>query len=104
MVVRLRELAARVERPLALERDRELVERELPDRELVEREVPFDRELADRELVEREVPFDREPLDERPVLPDFELRVVRRPEPPLELEPDPPLLACGMFASLEDVR
>ncbi|MFL5824483.1 MAG: hypothetical protein ACJ764_13700 [Solirubrobacteraceae bacterium] len=46
---------------------------------------------------ERPVLLERELLAERPVLLDRELVVRRRPEPPLELDPDPPLLACGMF-------
>src|SRR4051812_15134840 len=62
--------------------------------------------LEDRALLveERALLAEERPLpDERPVLLDFpvlldrELVVRRRPEPPLELDPDPPLLACGMF-------
>lgn len=80
---------------LALPLAREL--RALVDRPLVERLA------VERLAVERPVLLDRELVDERPVLFDPELRVLRRPEPPLELDPDPPLLACGICFLLRDV-
>ena len=51
---------------------------------------------VERFAVERPVFFARELVDELPVLFDWEVRVLRRLEPPLELDPAPPLLACGI--------
>jgi hypothetical protein len=58
--------------------------------------APVVRELVERPLVERPVLLERELLDELPLLFDRELAVLRRPELPLERDPDPPLLACGI--------
>jgi hypothetical protein len=88
--------------------DREAVDREPADRELAERE-PAERELADRLPPERPELLAREPEDppallarepdEPPELLDRELPVLRRLAPPLEPEPDLPLLACGICPS-----
>jgi hypothetical protein len=59
------------------------------------REVAF-LALAERALVERPVLLERELVDALPVLFDREVRVLRPLEPPLERDPDPPLLACGI--------
>jgi hypothetical protein len=66
-----------------------------PEREPEERELE-ERELEERELEERDDPVDRDELFARPLLEDRP-PVLRRLEPPLEL--DPPLLACGMSIS-----
>jgi hypothetical protein len=76
---------------LARPPERPLVERELDDRDALERE------LAERLAVDRGLLLARELVDERPVLLDLEALVLRRLELFLELEPDPPLLACGIF-------
>lgn len=78
----LAELVDRPERALV-----ERVERELLERPLVERPVLLERELVDLE---------RELVDERPVLLDLEVPLPLRPPPPLERDPEPPLLACGI--------
>jgi hypothetical protein len=61
----------------------------------VAREVVL-RALVERALVERPVLLERELVDELPLLFERELAVLRRLEPPLERDPDPPLLACGI--------
>jgi hypothetical protein len=115
--VRLRALAVAL-----LERlERAPVEREPDEREAVERE-PDEREAEARELdarlvLERGVLLARELDDARPllfareapvllereaVLLDRDALDLRRLEPPLELEPDPPLLACGICSSFKD--
>jgi hypothetical protein len=66
-----------------------------PDRAPVAREVVF-RAPVERALVERPVLLERELVDELLVLFDREVPVLRRLEPPLEPDPDPPLLACGI--------
>jgi hypothetical protein len=63
--------------------------------ERVERE-PLDRALVERALAERPVLFEPELVEERPVLFDREVPVLRRPPPPLERDPELPLLACGI--------
>jgi hypothetical protein len=78
-------LVVRLERALV---ERELDEREPDARAAVERE-PDARLLVDLLLA-------RDPVDERPVLFDLEALVLRRLELPLALEPDLPLLACGI--------
>jgi hypothetical protein len=70
-------LLALVDRARVEERARLDVERVLPD--------------------ERPLLLERAPVDERPVLFALEVVVRLRPEPPLEPDPDPPLLACGIF-------
>jgi hypothetical protein len=80
---------------------REVLERPPPARPPVEREPAARPVLLEPELVEeRPVLLERELAEERPVLFDPEVRVLRRLEPPLELDPDPPLLACGISSSL----
>lgn len=97
LALRLRALLERGERLLV-----ELVDR-------VERPLPLAERLA---LAERPVDFEREPADER-VPPDLlaldllaldllrELLVLRRLEPPLELDPDPARLAWGIVSSFD---
>ncbi len=72
--------------------ERAPVERELDERAAVERE------LADRLAVDRVLPLGPEEVDERFVLLGLDALVLRRPP----LEPDPPLLACGICSSLVD--
>ena len=92
----LRRLAAEVDlAPVAPLERVDLVaraDREPPEREPVEREE-VERELADRPLPERAVLLLR--VLEEPVALRLarEPPVLRRLEPPLELEPEPPLLA-----------
>jgi hypothetical protein len=82
--------------------ERELAERPALERELADR-AELERELAERPAVDRGLALAAlEPVDERPVLLGLEALVLRRPELPLGLEPDPPLLACGICSSLKD--